>query len=200
MIRKSIIFLSTMFFILVGCQNPTTIPIPIDNAGSARVIQSFSDLPEASSNNDGYLYYVIDEDQFYYSDGSTYVAIDLTGPAGGDGQDGVDGIDATLPFQTVVVDIGPWDMSTQVNMNIYYSSFGVADLTQDRILSMEVIVHSDPDVTAGYWSYIDTVGGGYVQAADSYIRICSLPDGMFDSDMFDDITISRGKLIIDYVD
>jgi hypothetical protein len=52
----------------------------------ALVIQAFSDLPEPSPDNTGKLYFVIEEDTFYYSNGTDYVRIDLTGRAGRPGR------------------------------------------------------------------------------------------------------------------
>lgn len=52
---------------------------------NARIINSFSDLPDSNDDNVGFLYYVIEDEEFYYSNGTEYVKIDLTGEQGEDG-------------------------------------------------------------------------------------------------------------------
>ena len=69
------------------------------------------------------MYYVIDEGKFYYSSGSAYVFIDLTGPAGNDGADGQDGISITW--------LGAFSAhpeNPQLNWAYYNSSDGTAYL------------------------------------------------------------------------
>lgn len=98
-IRSSVV-VSLVAVLLLGCELGTGSPSEGDGGGggdgsagpgnttSALVAQSFAELPPATPDNAGQLYYVIDEGQFYYSDGAQYIAIDLSGEDGQDGQDG----------------------------------------------------------------------------------------------------------------
>jgi hypothetical protein len=64
-----------------GCVPPTDNPNE-DTFAGAKVIKSASELPAAGAGNTGELYYVTDEGKFYYSDGSTWVSINLVGATG----------------------------------------------------------------------------------------------------------------------
>ena len=66
----------------------------VDFSG-AIVSSSLADLPTPSASNIGQLYYVIADAKFYYSDGTQYVFIDLTGPSGSNGANGTDGVSIT---------------------------------------------------------------------------------------------------------
>lgn len=73
-------------FIFISCTpflHPNDDPL-LDQSSttSARVIESYDDLPTASMNNKGQLYYVINDAKFYYSNGSSWKQIDLSGSAG----------------------------------------------------------------------------------------------------------------------
>lgn len=69
-----------------------------DLYNAARIVQSVDHMTGCTTKTQGYLYYIIDLNEFQYCDGTEYVTINLTGaqgPAGADGTDGVDGADGT---------------------------------------------------------------------------------------------------------
>lgn len=80
-----------MMILLASCSNDSTQQDnqmeTYNNFQTARVVQSFDELPQASKAN-GSLYYVIEKKQFYYSNGKEWVVIDLSGPQGINGKDG----------------------------------------------------------------------------------------------------------------
>jgi hypothetical protein len=73
--------------LLAGCKPPDS-GAPEDFTEPARVYTSRSDLPAAGPSSVGQLVFVIDEAEFYYSDGAAWIHIDLQGPPGADGSDG----------------------------------------------------------------------------------------------------------------
>ena len=69
--KKIIIILFTVL-IIVGCYEPKVL-----DTSNAIVVNTMADLSTASEDNSGFLYYVISEDSFFYSKGTTYEKIDL---------------------------------------------------------------------------------------------------------------------------
>lgn len=119
-------FLLISLLLILGCanpENPTDNPTSSVSTDSAKIIMSYSDLPIASSSNKGQLYYVIDIAKFYYSNGTTWVLIDLTGPTGPAGPTGptgptgpagpggTDGSSATIYTTDTTIDISQSPLS-----------------------------------------------------------------------------------------
>ncbi len=190
---KKVIILLILPVILLSCSDA---PETYNNENAAKIVSTFSDLPAPSESNSGFLYYVISEDSFYYSNGTTYVYIDLSGVDGIDGVDGANGSDATLPYRTLILDIGGWNMDTLLQKSISLDSYITVDFS---ILSVSVTIYRDQNgdsfdfyyKNAGHWFYLKPNNILYLNRTDS---------GMFDSSDFDDDSINRGKVLILYLE
>jgi uncharacterized delta-60 repeat protein len=79
------VLISAAFLFAISCAGTGSDPGGDGAFAGALVFSTLGELPDPSSSNVGQLYYVIAEGNFYYSDGSDYVLIDLTGPSGSDG-------------------------------------------------------------------------------------------------------------------
>jgi hypothetical protein len=75
---------------LSGCETPYTAPTQTETSKNLVVAQQ-ANLPAASADNSGALYYVLENAKFYYSNGSAWVEIDLTGAQGLPGSTGSTG-------------------------------------------------------------------------------------------------------------
>ena len=89
----------------------------------ALVVRTLGDLPEPSDENAGQLYFVINEGKFYYSNGSEYIYVDLSGPAGTAGDAGATGSSINWLGSLTSAPANP-----QVNDAYYNSSDGIAYL------------------------------------------------------------------------
>jgi hypothetical protein len=75
---------------LAGCETPYTAP-PQTETSKNLVVAQQANLPAPSADNSGALYYVLENAKFYYSNGSAWVEIDLTGTQGLPGSTGSTG-------------------------------------------------------------------------------------------------------------
>jgi len=92
--KQTFIILTLVAVALMGCaeapEEGEIISSGKDVSGNpARVILTADDLPTCNNETDGFLYYIIDLQEFQYCDGTDYHTINLNGTDGTDGTDGI---------------------------------------------------------------------------------------------------------------
>jgi hypothetical protein len=171
---------------------------------NARVINSFSDLPNPNDDNAGYLYYVIEDEEFYYSNGTEYVKIDLTGEQGPQGADGSPGEDGISILWQGAFDSHPSDPSLNW---AYYNTTDrtsyIYDGTAWQILYQDVNVYAIGDKGPGGGRIFfddaddgvdDVPGVRYLEAAPASTEWNDIEWGSWETDIGGDDSSSAPEL------
>ena len=166
---SSLILVSVLIIFLISCTTSETSTNDdeddydeefVDFSG-AIVSSSLADLPTPSASNIGQLYYVIADAKFYYSDGTQYVFIDLTGPSGSNGANGTDGVSITWQGSLATAPASP-----QVNWAYYNTTDNVAYIWDGD--SWEILVQDGSDGVSVNWLGTFAAAPGSPQLNDGY--------------------------------